>query len=545
MPLITLGERHKARATINTLTQMGTKVESCLRQQKPLPAPVIAMFSHAADVSDPGSILDMIEEMKDQAQRAYHERLREAAITDFTAFAEFMNPDEPPARHHIFMCEQLMRLDAGESRRLMISMPPGHAKSTYSSHLFPAWRIGKHNRKKFIQAGHSQSFCENQIGKVVRGLVDSERYREVFPEVRLSADSKAAGFWTTTNGCSYLTRAIGQGIAGFRAHCGAVDDPFASREDAESEVIRNKVYNWYTADFITRLLPNCPLYIVATRWHMDDLCGRIEQMNKEGKGIPFEIINLPATAKDNDPLGRAPDEPLWPELFDLEYLMYLKSTLPSRDWNSLYMGTPMDEDGGVVKGTWFGRYTEVPEHTKDQAGQIVKRGYIRTILSVDSAEKTTKRNDFSVVTVWRETPDRKHALVDVKRKRVEFTGLVDLIETTARTWGADAILVEDRGSGTQYIQARGVSGLAPAPVIPVTVTSESKQFRFDGVSPMFQAGEVLLPERAPWLADYEAELLAFPNGSHDDQVDSTSQYLRYARRGRARGTKKLGGTSYR
>ncbi len=207
------------------------------------------------------------------------------------------------------------------------------------------------------------------------------------------------------------------------------------------------------------------------------------------------------------------------------------------------MGEPVDEDGGVVKGTWFQRYDKIPEHEKDPNGNIVKMGYKRTILSVDSAEKAQARNDYSVVTVWRQTLDNKHYLVDVKRKRVEFADLVQMIEQTARTWGADAILVEDRGSGTQYIQARGKTGLAPAPVIDIQVSNVGKEFRLDGVSPMFQAGEVFLPHRANWLADYEAEIMQFPNAKHDDQVDSTSQYLNWARKGAKRGTRKLVGTT--
>jgi len=542
MAIITLSERINTRAALAKIGALSSNVEMCLKRGTPLPPAVIQKFQQIGDVSDPVNIFDMVEDIRTKATDQYHARLKEAARDDLTAFAEWMNPEEPPARHHIFMCERLTQLDSGEIRRLMISMPPGHAKSTYASHLFPAWRIGRHPRKKFIQAGHSQAFCENQLGKVVRGIVDGERFREVFPEVRLASDSKAAGYWTTTNACSYLTRAVGQGIAGFRAHCAGVDDPFASREDAESQIVRNKVFNWYTADFITRLLPNCPMYIVATRWNPDDLCGRVEQMNKEGKGIPFEIINLPAIAGDSDPLGRAPGTALWPELFDVPYLMYLKDTLPARDWNSLYQGTPVDEDGGVVRGSWFQRYDKIPDHEKDSNGNTLKPGYKKTILSVDSAEKAQSRNDYSVILVWRQTLDNKHYLVDVKRKKVEFAELVQMIEQTALSWNADAILIEDRGSGTQYNQARGQTGLAPAPVIPISVSNLGKEFRLDGVSPMFQAGEVYLPSRANWLADYEAELMQFPNGKHDDQVDATSQYLNWARKGKKRGTRRLNGT---
>jgi predicted phage terminase large subunit-like protein len=543
MALITLGERIKTRTALAKLTELSTNVETCLRQGKPLPKQIIDQFSQFGNTSDPTNIFDMLEDLRTQATTQYHYRLKEAAPTDLTAFAEYMNPDEPPARHHTFMCEQLMHLDSGEISRLMISMPPGHGKSVYASHLFPAWRIGRRPKKKFIQAGHSKAFCENQLGKVVRGIVDSERYKDIFPDVRLTSDSKAAGYWATTNNCTYLTRAVGQGISGFRAHCAGVDDPFASREDAESQVIRDKVFKWYTSDFITRLLPHCPLYIVATRWNTDDLCGRVEQMDKEGKGIPFVIINLPAVAGDSDILGRAPGTALWPDFYDLPYLIYLKETLPPSEWNSLYQGSPVDEEGGVVKGTWFQRYDKIPDHEYDANGNVARIGYKKTIVSVDSAEKVTARNDYSVVQVWRQSLDNKHYLVDVKRKRVEFPDLLQLIEQTALTWKADAILVEDRGSGTQYIQTRGNTGLAPAPVIPIQVSNLSKQFRFDGVSPMFQAGEVYLPHRADWLADYELELMTFPAAKHDDQVDATSQYLNWARKGKKRGTRRLSGTT--
>lgn len=539
--MITLAERMKYRAALKNMDGLTLKIEAALRNGEPLPAEVGKLLGDLANTSETANILAMIEDLKESTTKHYHEKLRQAAPKDLTAFAEFMNPEEPPARHHIWMCEKLMALDEGLILRLMISMPPGHAKSTYSSHYFPAWRIGKRPRKKFIQSGHTQNFCENQLGKVVRGLVDSDRYRLVFPEVALSADSKAAGFWTTTNNNSYLTRAVGQGISGFRAHCAGIDDPFASRKDAESQTIRDDVFNWYTSDFITRLLPRCPLYVVATRWHSDDLCGRIEQMSKEGKGIPFDIINLPAIAEDDDPMGRPNGAALWPELFDISYLMYLRDTLSPKEWNSLYQGTPVDEDGGTVKGAWFGRYEAIPEHPKDPEGNITGVGYRRTVLSVDTADKTQARNDYSVITVWRETKDKKHCLIDVKRKKVSLPDLTQLIENTARLWSADVILMEDRGAGTQYIEARGKTGLAPAPVIPISVTNIGKEFRFDGVAPMFQAGDVLLPLRANWLADYEKELLSFPDGKYDDQVDSTSQYLNWARVKRKRGTKKLVG----
>ncbi len=335
-----------------------------------------------------------------------------------------------------------------------------------------------------------------------------------------------------TAGGSYLTRGVGQGIAGFRAHCAGVDDPFASREDAESQLIRDKVFDWFSADFTTRLLPNAPMFVVATRWHSDDLCGRIEEMNRDGKGLPWFVVNLPAIAvDDDDPLGRLPGEPLWPEFYTLEHLLNLKATLPSRDWNSLYQGKPVDEEGGVIQGAWLKRYKSLPPKAEQR----------RITVSVDSAIKAGERNDFTVVGVWIEDFHNNHYLAHVDRSKMEFAAMVSKVESVASAWGATSILMEDKGSGTQYIQTR--SDKAPCPVIAISVNNDSKEFRMDGVSPMFEGGKVWVPERSEkgWHADYEAELLGFPNAKYDDQVDMTSQYLNWARIRQGRGTQKLQG----
>jgi predicted phage terminase large subunit-like protein len=194
-----------------------------------------------------------------------------------------------------------------------------------------------------------------------------------------------------------------------------------------------------------------------------------------------------------------------------------------------------------MKAEWFRRYTDLPKNEADAQG-IVRTVIKRTTISVDTASKTNERNDYTAITVWVETFDGNHYLADVVRERLEYKPMEELIEATAKKWVADAILVEDKGSGIQYIQNR--AGKAPAPVIPIKVSIESKQFRFDGVTPMFEAGNVFIPTNGLWVPDYERELLDFPNGSFDDQVDSTSQYLNWIKSRRPGGTKKLQGTGY-
>ncbi|MDX0267650.1 phage terminase large subunit [Sinorhizobium meliloti] len=526
-------KRRAIREILKELERHRTRVERCLQRSLPIP-PETLRYCAFLNVTDPNGLLVAITQFHETYRAAYMKELRALARDDVTAFAEYINPDEPPAPHHVWMCEKLEAMERRETLRMILSMPPGHAKSTYSSRIYPAWYMGRNVKHKYIQAGHTTTFCESEFGKKTKAIIDSDAFRDVFPDVYLATDAKAAGNWSLAGtGGQYLTRGVGQGISGFRAHMAGVDDPFASREDAESQTIRDKVYDWFSADFTTRLLPNSPMFVVATRWHSDDLCGRLEEMNKQKRGIPWDVINLSAICEDpeTDAMGREYGEPLWPDFYTHDHLMNLKATLPPRDWNSLYMGKPVDEEGGVIVGEWLKTYDMLPGHNSRK----------RTVVSVDSAIKATQRADFSAIGVWIEDYDGYHHLAYVHRARVEFPQLVTLIENIAKLWQADVILIEDKGSGTQYVQTR--ADKAPCPVVPLSPNNNSKEFRLDGVAPMFQAGKVLLPTRAEWLPDYVSELLGFPNAKYDDQVDLTSQYLTWARQSVKRGNVKLQGKS--
>jgi predicted phage terminase large subunit-like protein len=245
-----------------------------------------------------------------------------------------------------------------------------------------------------------------------------------------------------------------------------------------------------------------------------------------------------------DPLGRDLGEALWPDYYSCDVLLDLKATLPKADWNALYKGRPTLEEGAILKSEWFRRYADYPRNERDALGNLKTREVRRVTLSVDTANKVGARNNYTVITVWIETFNGYHYLVDVKRQKVEYNELITLIEDTMREWGATSALVEDAGNGATYIQQR--AGKAPCPVIKISAPNlASKEFRFDGVMPMFEGGRVLLPKWAPWLADYEQELLQFPDGTYDDQVDSTAQYLEWASKRTRRGTQKLAGTTHR
>lgn len=541
--MIDLKERKAQRIAIKRLADLLEKIDQLRRGRIALDKRTLQFIAQLAQSDAIDTQHNAIEALHDQALEGYRARLLTSAPESLSHFVEYMTPDEPPAAHHEFMCQKLEAMARREVLRVLISMPPGHAKSKFCSRYFPAWYLGRRNNDKFIQAGHSGDFVKKEFGQVVRDIIGTESYRNVFPGVQVSHNSSAADYWSLAgfNG-KYITKGVGQGIAGFRGNFAVLDDPYASRKDAESVAVRKEVYDWFNADLTTRLLPRCPILVVATRWHPLDLCGVLEQQTKDGVGDPWEVINLPAICEDtNDPLGRGLGDPLWPEFYDRESLLSFKSNLPARDWNSLYMGKPVVEDGGIVSADWFQRYVLLPRNETNDSGLVVKQNVRRITVSVDCASKATDRSDYTVATVWVEDMTNRHHLAHVYRERVEFNKMVSDIEALARQWHATAILIEDKGSGTQFIQTR--SGLAPAPIVPISVGTDSKAFRFDGVSPMFQAGEVVLPERAVWLPDLERELLTFPGAAHDDQVDSVSQYLAWARTGRRLGTQKLRGAA--
>jgi predicted phage terminase large subunit-like protein len=205
----------------------------------------------------------------------------------------------------------------------------------------------------------------------------------------------------------------------------------------------------------------------------------------------------------------------------------MKSQLDASSWCSLFQGIPLDVKSDMLNSEWYNRYTG------DIREQVQAK---RIVVSVDTASKTEQRHDYTVATVWLEDLHGNFYLLDVQRHKLEFTKMCAMIDKTAQRWKATWVLVEDKGAGTQYIQTRKTTQQNFS-VVPISTNQQSKIFRFDGVTTLFEAGRVYLPDKAVWLPDYEKELISFPNGKYDDQVDSTSQFLNWAG-----GAKAVGGT---
>lgn len=541
--MITQEERAAYRAALKQYQSLIDIIEDHVVKGTPINPGVGMALKQMTQTDDIQNQLRALVAMQDQVDRQYDELLRFAAQYRFSPFCEYMFRNEPPAMHHEFLIDHMEAIHNGEIMRLAISMPPGAAKSSYASIRFSAWHLGRRPNDRWLQGAHTQTFAKDRLGKPVRNLINDARYKQVFPDMALSASSAAADYFEFSGSSGYYKAVgVGVGISGFRADIAAIDDPVASREDAESPTSRKKLHAWFEDDFGTRPMPGSPIYVVATRWHEDDLIGH--ELDKMENGITdykWEVINIPAIALEDDPLGREEGDGLWPEVFGTDWYLAKKRGITGRSWNSLYQGAPTDEEGGILKREDVSTYTVLPKDKIRHDGTLVEKVIQKITLSVDCAEKATQRSDFTAATIWYQTDGGRHYLAHATRTRKEFVEMVAWIEHLAKVYNVDQILVEDRGAGTQYIQVRKTKpGFAP--VIPIATMQKSKEFRFDGVTPMFAAGEVLLPDGGnDWIADVEKELFVFPNGKNDDYVDSVSQYLAHARKGgrNNRGTRKM------
>jgi predicted phage terminase large subunit-like protein len=431
----------------------------------------------------------------------------ELARRDLIEYARRQWPEYRANEHHYAIADVLQRVAAGEIKRLMIFAPPRHGKSVLTSEFFPPWFLGNNPDKYIIHATYAQELAED-FGRKIRNQMQDQLFSSIFPRCKLSADSASQKRLTTTSGGAYFALGVGGAATGRGAHIFLIDDPIKNREDAESDTYRRRLKDWYRAVAYTRLMPNGAVVIMLTRWHHDDLAG---WLLREHAGQGFHVLSLPAMAEENDPLGREIGAPLWPSDYPLSALEEIKLQLGSRDWSALYQQRPTPEEGSIFKMEWFKRYRNLPANP-------------RMILhSWDTGTKDNELNDPTSFQAWHDC-DNGFYLADRFNSRLQFPDLLRAIQSFAVRDNPHAILIEDKGSGQQAIQVlRRETRLPVIPVNPI----HSKIIRAQGQSGICEAGRVWLPEAAAWLIDFEAEVSAFPNAPHDDDVDAMTQALAY------------------
>ena len=461
-------------------------------------------------------------------RRIERELLRRSATKHLDSFILYTYADYQMGWVHKEICDtldQFLRdVEAQKSPRLIICQPPRSGKSEIVSRRFPAYALGKNPDLQIIATSYSSDLV-SRFNRDVQRIIDDDIYREIFPSTTLNGrnvktDTRASYIRTSDlfevvgHKGSYRSTGVGGGITGQGADILIIDDPIKDRAEANSPTIREKLWDWYTSTAYTRLSPGGGVIVMATRWHTDDLIGRLIQKMQEGSGDDFNVITYPAIAEHDEPHRKA-GEALHPERYDLEQLNAIRQTIGPQDWSALYQQRPVPEGGAVFKIDAFKRWnsTNLPP------------AFDQILGSWDMTFKDSKSSDYVVGQVW----GRKGVdlyLLDLFRGQWDFTKTLEMFALmTAKYPRTHRWLIEDKANGSAIISVlkKQIHGITP-----ITPT-ESKLERAYAVTPLIEAGNVYIPESATWLANFEDELLNFPAGAHDDQVDSMTQALNFAR----------------
>ena len=461
--------------------------------------------------SEQRQVLDLIDQLNDVEKK-------EEAQQSFMGFVKGVWPAFIEGRHHKIMAESFERVVNGDLKRLIINMPPRHTKSEFASYLLPAWFLGQYPDKKIIQTAHTAELSVG-FGRKVRNLVDSDDYKEIFPELGLRADSKAAGRWSTSKGGEYFAIGVGGAVTGKGADLLIIDDPHSEQEGQSADpAVFDKVYDWYTSGPRQRLQPGGAIIIVMTRWHKRDLTGKIVKTSVQREGMDeWEVIEFPAIM----PSGNA----LWPEFWSLTELEALRSELPAPKWQAQYQQDPSSEESALVKREWWKKWED---------GRPPPCEFI--IQSWDTAFLKSQRADYSACTTWGVFyhPDESGVtqpniiLLDAYKERLEFPELKKCAFEFYNEFEPDACIVEAKAAGTPLIFELRAMGIPVSEYTPSR--GNDKISRVNAVSDLFASGIVWCPETR-FAEEVIEEFASFPAGEHDDLVDSSTQALLRFRQG--------------
>ena len=430
-------------------------------------------------------------------------------------FVERFNPDYLAGWVHKDICQRLEKFSEQvankESPRLMLFMPPRHGKSTLASVAFPAWHLGRHPNHEFISCSYSGSLAMS-FSRKVRQLLREPVYKNVFEKSRLDKDSQSIESWQTTQGGGYVAAGVGGGITGKGANVLVIDDPVKNREDAESDNNRAATWDWYTSTAYTRLSPGGGILVILTRWHDDDLAGRLLKQAEDGAD-QWEVIRYPAIAEIDENF-RKQGESLHPERYNVDALEQIRKAIGPRDWSALYQQNPVSDEGDYFSRDMI-RYYEYDE---------IDTAELNYYCAWDLAIGQRDRNDYSVgIVVGIDEYDHLY-VVDVVRGKYDGFELVEQILDLYETWRPGIVGIErghiEMALGPFLQKRTRERGLSEAYFKDLKVGRRDKEARARAIQGRMQQGMVYFPKDAVWTGTMVAELLRFPNGAHDDQVDA-------------------------
>lgn len=430
-------------------------------------------------------------------------------------FVERFNPDYLAGWVHKDICQRLEKFSDQvankESPRLMLFMPPRHGKSTLASVAFPAWHLGRHPNHEFISCSYSGSLAMN-FSRKVRQLLREPVYKNVFEKARLDKDSQSIESWQTTQGGGYVAAGVGGGITGKGAHVMVIDDPVKNREDAESDNNRDATWDWYTSTAYTRLSPGGGILVILTRWHDDDLAGRLLKQAEEGAD-QWEVIKYPAIA-ETDETFRKYGESLHPERYNVDALEQIRKAIGPRDWSALYQQNPVSDEGDYFSRDMIRYYED----------EDIEYSQLNYYCAWDLAIGQRDRNDYSVGIVVGVDEYDNLFVVDVVRGKYDGFELVEQILDLYETWRPGIVGIErghiEMALGPFLQKRTRERGLSEAYFKDLKVGRRDKEARARAIQGRMQQGMVYFPKDAVWTGTMVAELLRFPNGAHDDQVDA-------------------------
>lgn len=427
------------------------------------------------------------------------------------------NPRYNPSWHHELVAHELEHIEAFGDRDykiLIIDEPPRHGKSQQVSIDFPAWYLGRNPEKEIITSAYSAELAQDFGGKT-REKVSSDAFKLIFPEVTLKEDEQARGRWRTNQGGAYTAVGVGGPITGRGANIAVVDDPIKNREEANSEVMRKKLWEWFTSTLFTRLEPNGVVIVMHTRWHMLDLVGMIKA-NPE-LAPRTKHLHLPALSEKMDS-HRGVGEPLWESRYNLAALMEIKNTVGPYDWASLYMGTPILTELQEFKPQWF------RETTENQVSMM----NCRRFLTIDTAMSKNAQADFTGL-CDNSVNQENFWHLRAWRMKLSPEELVDLIFTLHKKNNYEAIGIEKTAytDGLKpYLDMEQRRRNAFLPLVELKHNQTAKEVRIRGLIPRYAASSVFHVKDA--CKDLEEEMAQFPVGIHDDVIDATAYQLQIA-----------------
>ena len=420
----------------------------------------------------------------------------------------------PNGGHFLAMAQALSDVIAGRTKRLIITVPPRSGKSLIASIAMPAFILGNDPTRRVICASYSGELAA-KFGRDSRMVMMHPSYRQIFPGAVMTGKNTETEIEMMGGGVRYAT-SVGGTLTGRGGNFIIIDDP-QKPDEAMSQVARDRVYDWFTGTLGSRLDNKADdgIVVVMQRLHVDDLVGRLLEVGG------WHHVSLPAIAEIEQTVAIAPNRFVTRKVGDVldpvreprEVLDRYKRENGSASFEAQYLQAPVAPDGGMVRWSWFNLYREPP--TRYMTDMVV--------ISWDCAMKAEEINDYSVGTVWL-VRGKDYYLIDLVRARLTYPDLKRAVIDLCKRYKPKAVLIEDKGSGISLIQElRREGSLMPIRINPTA----DKVTRLSTQSAKIEAGQVHVPERASWLGDFQAEVKMFPNGKHDDQVDSMSQFLNW------------------